>query len=149
MELGAGGAGRERKAGVVLFAHGSRLAGANDHVRALAARLRAGGTFPICEAAFLELASPALPEAVAACVAQGAERVVVVPYFLALGRHVAEDLPALLDASRRALGPAGAHLPIEVTDFVGNHPVIVDVIRRLVEEGPRLALPTAPAGGGG
>jgi sirohydrochlorin ferrochelatase len=123
--------------GIVLFGHGSRLASANDQLRGLAARLRASGRYPICEAAFLELTGPTMPEAVKACVEQGAGRVVIVPYFLAVGRHVAEDIPALVHEARRALGPGGESVPIEVTDVLGNHPWIVDMIGALVEQGPR------------
>lgn len=123
--------------GIVLFGHGSRLAGANDQLRELAARLRGSGRYPICEAAFLELTAPTMPEAVKACVAQGARRVVIVPYFLAVGRHVAEDIPLLVQEARRALGPAGEAFPIEVTDVLGNHPWILDMIGALVENGPR------------
>lgn len=123
--------------GVVLFGHGSRLAAANDHLRALAARLKGSGRFPICEAAFLELTTPTMPEAIRTCVAQGAGRVVIVPYFLAVGRHVAEDIPGLVQEARRALGRGGESFPIEVTDIVGNHPAIVEVIGALVEQGPQ------------
>lgn len=133
---GRGGAPRG-PTGVVLFGHGSRRASANDHLRTLAARLKESGGFPICEAAFLELATPTMPEAVKACVAQGAGRVVIVPYFLAIGNHVAEDIPMLIQESRRALGPAGETFPIDLTDILGNHPAILDLIRMLVEEGPR------------
>ncbi len=125
------------RTGVILFGHGSRLATANDHLRALAARLRESGRFPICEAAFLELTTPAMADAVKSCVGQGAERVVIVPYFLAVGRHVTEDIPGLIEEARRTLGPGGDTFPIELTDIVGNHPAILEVIGALVEQGPR------------
>ncbi len=128
---------RGARTGVVLFGHGSRRESANDHLRTLAARLRERGRFPICEAAFLELATPTMPDAVRACVGQGAERVVIVPYFLAVGNHVADDIPALIRESRRALGQAGATFPIELTDVLGNHPAILDLVAALVEQGPR------------
>jgi sirohydrochlorin ferrochelatase len=130
--------------GVIVFGHGSRVDAANDHLRSLAARLRGAGRFPICEAAFLELASPTMPEAARACVEQGARRLVVVPYFLAAGRHVAEDIPLLVAETRRLLGPAAARIPIEVTDFLGNHPAVLDIIGVLVEGAAgRAATPAA------
>ncbi len=136
------------RTGVVLFGHGSRRASANDQLRNLAARLRESGRLPICEAAFLELAAPTMPEAVRACVAQGAERVVIVPCFLAVGNHVAEDVPALIQESRRALGPAGESVPIEMTDILGNHPAIPDLIWALVEQGPASPVPLPGSAGG-
>jgi len=41
-------------------------------------------------------------ETAAACVREGAREVVVVPCFLAAGRHVREDLPRLVADLRRA-----------------------------------------------
>lgn len=123
--------------GVILFGHGSRLASANDHLRAIAERFRASGQFPLCEAAFLELTSPSMSEAAQVLVARGARRLVVVPYFLAIGRHVAKDIPLLVQETRQALGPAGSTFPIEVTDILGNHPAILEIISTLVDRGPR------------
>jgi sirohydrochlorin ferrochelatase len=88
---------------LLLVAHGSRRTESNDEVRGLAGglRTRAGGRFGIVECAFLELAEPSIPEGIEACIAAGAGTVVVVPYFLSSGRHVAEDIPELVAAKRR------------------------------------------------
>ncbi len=134
--------------GVILFGHGSRLAGANDHLRAIAERFRASGRYPLCEAAFLELTAPTMVEAAQTLVARGAGRLVVVPYFLAIGRHVAEDIPRLVQETRRTLGPGGERLTIDVTDILGNHPAILDIIATLVERGPGgEGVSTGPAAG--
>jgi len=88
---------------LLLAAHGSRRTESNDQVRDLADCLRArgGGRFDIVQCAFLELVEPSIPDAIEACIAAGAETVVVVPYFLSSGRHVAEDIPELVAAKRR------------------------------------------------
>lgn len=138
-----------RTTGVILFGHGSRLASANDHLRALAERFRTSGQFPLCEAAFLELTSPTMPEAATTLVARGAQRLVIVPYFLAVGRHVAEDIPLLVGETRRTLGVAGERLPIEITDILGNHPAILDIISTLVDRGPRCQAADARPGTSG
>ena len=82
--------------GLLLVAHGSRLEAANDEVRRITGKLRAraGANYGFVDCAFLELASPNVPEGMDACVAAGAKEVVVVPYFLAAGRHIREDIPA-------------------------------------------------------
>lgn len=133
-----------RTTGVILFGHGSRLASANDHLRGIAERFRAAGRFPLCEAAFLELASPTMVEAATSLVARGAEQLVVVPYFLSVGRHVAEDIPLLVQETRRAIGPAGEGLPIEITDILGNHPAILEIITTLVDREPNAAVSGTP-----
>lgn len=80
---------------LLIVAHGSRRAASNDEVRALTGRVRdtADGRFGAVECAFLELAEPGIPAGLEALIARGARRIRVVPYFLAAGRHVAEDIP--------------------------------------------------------
>jgi sirohydrochlorin ferrochelatase len=83
---------------LVLIAHGSRRQASNQEVMDLASRLQqsAGGHYQLIEAGFLEIAAPSIPEAIESCIESGATAVVVVPYFLAAGRHVAEDIPQIV-----------------------------------------------------
>lgn len=80
---------------LLIVAHGSRRQSSNDEVRELSRRL-AGDRHPFdfVECAFLELADPSIPQGLELCIARGAREVVVMPYFLAAGRHVIEDIPA-------------------------------------------------------
>lgn len=83
---------------VVLVAHGSRLDAANDAHLALTTTVAAQLDRPVL-AAFLEFASPTLPEVLDAAAASS-DDVVVLPYFVHPGRHVREHLPELLAAAR-------------------------------------------------
>lgn len=87
---------------LLIVAHGSRRQASNDEVMALGERVRelAGKTFDDVAVAFLELAAPAIPEALSRCVGQGAREILVFPYFLAAGTHVAQDIPDILAAFR-------------------------------------------------
>lgn len=89
------------KTAVILFAHGSRDPLWRRPMEAVAARLaaRAPGTAVRC--AYLELTEPDLPTAAADLAAQGMTAVRIVPMFLGAGRHVREDLPALVDTLRQ------------------------------------------------
>lgn len=89
------------KTGIVVFAHGSSVASANEAVRSVAARMAEAGRFELVETAFLELARPDLNEAVGRLRARGAGRIVVVPYFLTLGIHLQRDLPVRIEELRR------------------------------------------------
>lgn len=80
---------------LILVDHGSRLDAANQMLENLAGRLRARGSYGWVEAAHMELAQPDLAAAFARCVEHGARRIIVVPYFLAPGRHASRDIPAL------------------------------------------------------
>jgi sirohydrochlorin ferrochelatase len=81
--------------GIVVFAHGSSVASANESVRAVAAEMARRGGFSLVEAAFLE-AEPDLPAAVDQLIKKGASRVLIIPYFLTLGLHLQRDLPRIV-----------------------------------------------------
>lgn len=84
---------------LLLIAHGSRRNASNNDVRLLAERIRelAGNEFDMVVVAFLELADPDIGAGVDSCVEQGATDIAVLPYFLAPGRHVNEDIPEELE----------------------------------------------------
>jgi len=80
---------------LLIIAHGSRRASSNDEVRALTGNIRAGSRrFDLVAHAFLEMAAPGIDAAVDALVAAGATDITALPYFLAAGNHLREDLPA-------------------------------------------------------
>ncbi|MDR3637897.1 MAG: CbiX/SirB N-terminal domain-containing protein [Isosphaeraceae bacterium] len=83
---------------VLLIAHGSRHAPANDDLHELAARLSARGAYSIVEPSFLELAEPDIIAGGDRCVVRGATRVLMIPYFLSAGVHLRRDLTAARDA---------------------------------------------------
>ena len=83
---------------VLLIAHGSRHAPANQDLILTAGRVAEGGAYPIVEAAFLELAEPDIAKAGDLCVERGASLVLMVPYFLSSGVHLVRDLTAARDA---------------------------------------------------
>jgi sirohydrochlorin ferrochelatase len=86
---------------ILLIAHGSRQALANDDLHQLAARIEERGDYPIVEPCFLELAEPDIPTGATRCVARGARRVLMVPYFLSAGVHLVRDLASARDDLRR------------------------------------------------
>lgn len=87
---------------VVLVAHGSRVPEASVAHRAVCSQLehRLGDDTPV-EPAFLELNEPDIPTAIDQAVAGGAERVVVLPYFLHPGNHTLRDIPQEVEDARR------------------------------------------------
>jgi sirohydrochlorin ferrochelatase len=87
---------------LLVVAHGSRRAASNEEVKAVVDRLRAaqGDAFASIEAAFLELAEPSIEDGLARLAERGAHHVVVMPYFLAAGSHVSQDIPEILAAFR-------------------------------------------------
>ncbi|HSW19240.1 MAG TPA: CbiX/SirB N-terminal domain-containing protein [Ramlibacter sp.] len=82
--------------GVILFAHGSRDPLWRLPMEAVAARMLARFPGRAVRCAYLELTAPDLPTAADELVASGVRSVTIVPMFLGVGRHVREDLPALV-----------------------------------------------------
>ncbi|MEZ4440178.1 MAG: CbiX/SirB N-terminal domain-containing protein [Polyangiaceae bacterium] len=113
------------KQAILVVDHGSRRPEANALLDGVVARIRASlGDEALIAHAHMELATPSLAEAFAACVAAGAEEVVVVPFFLGPGRHVTEDIPRLA-AEAAALHPGVRH---RVTAALGDHPLIAEAV---------------------
>jgi len=85
---------------ILLMAHGSRIPEANDAAREIAERVKQMTQFDIVEVSFREQHLPNIQQGVDACMAQGAERILLVPYFLYMGAHVLEDLPEELEQAK-------------------------------------------------
>ena len=110
--------------GFVVFAHGSRIASANDAVRAITADLKRAASLEQVETAFLELGHPDLAAAVARLVGRGAQRIVVIPYFLTLGTHLERDLPALV----KSVGRHYKEMEIVITPPLDGHPALLQIL---------------------
>lgn len=80
---------------LLIIAHGSRRAGSNEEIDQLAELVanKPENHFDHVSSAFLEIAKPSIPEAINNCIDKGATHITVLPYFLAAGRHVIEDIP--------------------------------------------------------
>ena len=88
---------------LVIVSHGSRRQQSNDEVNEVCAKLNdyLDESFEVIHSAFLEIASPSIPDGIKHCIDEGAKSVTVLPYFLAAGRHVAEDIPSIVGAARK------------------------------------------------
>lgn len=126
---------------IVLIAHGSRRAEANRELERLAAAVQAHRRDCEVAAAFLELAEPTIPAAVAACIARGARHVQLFPYFLSPGVHVARDL----EAYREQFAREHPGVKIRLARPLGAHPGIVPLVLDLLAEAEA---PTGIADGG-
>jgi sirohydrochlorin ferrochelatase len=111
-------------AGIIVFAHGSRIEPANQAVRSAAADLARAGDYPHVEAAFLELGRPNLEGAADLLVARGVERIVIIPFFLTPGMHLERDLPALV----KSISSKYSMLRITVTAPLDGHPALVRIL---------------------
>lgn len=124
---------------ILLVGHGSRQEDASRAMERVAVEVAARGD-SIVEAAYLQMVAPTVLDGVDACVARGARRVTVMPYFLHSGRHVIYDLPALLDQA------AERHPNIELalTQPLGFSDALADlVLERVASAVPHRVEPRA------
>lgn len=122
--------GCDNTTAILLMAHGSRHAGANDDLRRLADRLAASGDYPIVEASFLELAEPDIIAGGGRCADRGATRVLMVPYFLAAGMHQLRDLTA----ARDDLARRHPEVEFRLGKPLGPHPLLDELVKERIRE---------------
>ena len=120
-----------KKTAILLMAHGSRIAAAKEAADQLAEMIRATGRYEIVEVAFREMHPPDIQTAIDRCVAQGAERILLMPYFLFVGAHVREDLPAEMTLAQQRY----PHLEFAMGNHLGAHPKLAEIMLERISEG--------------
>jgi sirohydrochlorin ferrochelatase len=111
---------------LMLIAHGSRKQAANDEVSRLAEQI---SKLKDCEyeavvPAFIEFAEPDIHQGVDRCVELGADTIVAMPYFLAAGRHVAEDIPKEIEGARAG----NPQVNIEISQYLGESEAMAGLV---------------------
>ncbi len=116
---------------ILLMAHGSRIPEANDAVHDIAAMVKKMTGYDIVEVSFREQHLPNIQQGIDNCVAKGAERVLLVPYFLFIGAHVQEDLPEEMAQARQR------HPQVEFAmgTHLGVHRKLAEVVVERIAEG--------------
>ena len=112
----------------IIVGHGSLRSDSGSAMIRIAARLREQGVTPIVEAGFLNYNRPTLAEAVAKCLAQGANDLIVQPYFLIAGVYVTADLPKLVKTTM----PNAPGIHFHIAEPLGAHAAMVKLaLKRL------------------
>ena len=86
---------------LLILAHGSRKKQSNDEVQALAQRyVRAyPNQFDAVYAGFMELAQPDIHTTIRTAIDAGSTQLTILPYFLAAGAHVVDDIPDIVQSA--------------------------------------------------
>ncbi|KAE8021507.1 hypothetical protein FH972_007391 [Carpinus fangiana] len=115
--------------GVIIVDHGSRRKESNLMLNEFVAMFREKTGYPIVEPAHMELAEPSIRDAFRSCVEQGANRVIVSPFFLLPGRHWLKDIPSLTSEAAKE-HPSVSYI---ITAPLGLHNLLVDVVNDRIE----------------
>jgi sirohydrochlorin cobaltochelatase len=110
-----------QRAGIVLFAHGSRDPQWAAPLYAIEAQIKRGHPEQTVGVAFLEIGQPDLIAAIASMAATGVTRIAVLPVFLGVGKHLREDLPLLVQQAQSDF--AHASLRLRLLPALGEHPL--------------------------
>lgn len=115
---------------IIIVDHGSRRDESNamleEVARLFAARF--ASIHAIVEPAHMELAEPSIATAFDRCVARGARRVVVCPFFLGPGKHWTSDIPRL------TAGAAANHAGVDyhVTPPLGIDDLMLELLNKRI-----------------
>lgn len=120
----------EKKTAILLMGHGSRVSRANEVLQVIADQVRRQGGFEIVEVSFRELHSPDIQAGIDRCVEQGAERVLLYPYFLFAGAHVLEDLPREMEQAKTRY----PELEMTMGEPLGSHPKLGEIVCERVSQ---------------
>ncbi len=129
------------KESILLLGHGSPKKDANNLHQVgvmLHSMIHAGCTEECVRVAYLQFAKPEIPEAIKACVDQGAKKIILHPFFLSAGLHVTKDIPGMIEEAQ-ALYPQVTFI---YTDPLGIHEKLAHIVMERISAADNLA-PTA------
>ncbi len=112
---------------LILFAHGARDPEWARPVQAVAKRLQTENPDLPIAIAFLEFMSPTLQDAVAAMTERAVDQplqIDILPFFIAQGGHLRQEVPAMLDQIRQRYN----NLQIRLLPPLGELPSVQDAI---------------------
>jgi sirohydrochlorin ferrochelatase len=114
---------------IILLGHGSRVPEAGQGMARVAERLKEKYGYPLVECCFMSRLGPHFPETLAACVRQGASRVVVIPYFLHTGLHILLDIPEMMQEE------AGKYPQVQIVfgRSLGFDESLVDLVNHCIQ----------------
>lgn len=113
-----------KRLGVVVVDHGSRRSTANSMLDDVVTKVSSQTPYPVFPA-HLELATPTISDAIDECARHGVSHVVVVPFFLAPGRHVTHDVPSLVQDAVQKYHP---NMSFSIRPHIGAHTAVIDAV---------------------
>jgi sirohydrochlorin ferrochelatase len=117
--------------GIIICDHGSRRAQSNDSLQQVADRfaMRFSDDCAIVEPAHMELAAPDIATAYQKCVTRGANHIVVLPMFLAKGKHWTHDIPSLTQQAAAAF-PGTRY---QIAEPLGLDDLLLDLLKKRLD----------------
>jgi len=119
----------ERKTGVLVFTHGSRLPEGNETMVRLTAQLRERLGTDLIEPCFMELGKPPIPVAIRRLVKKGCNHIFGYALFLVPGSHLREDVPFIFEQTLKKF----PGVTWEITPPMLEDPAMLDFAARQIQ----------------
>ncbi len=117
------------KKGLIVLAHGSKVAETDEIMTQYVETIQKKVTFEYVEKAYLQMMSPDLAEAVGKLSEAGVKDIVVFPFFLFNGNHIKEDIPSELDALKIKY----PELNFTFMSNIGYEPKLAEIVAERIE----------------
>jgi len=114
--------------GIVVIGHGSRSKDACDIFFKVVDELKKR-TDSRVEGCFMELSKPDIPTVIDDMYREGIREITILPYFLYMGIHIKEDIPAIL----KELKEKHDGLSISMAEPIGYDDKLVDILADRIE----------------
>jgi sirohydrochlorin ferrochelatase len=115
---------------VILLGHGSRVPDAGRNMHKVAGGLKNKYGYEIVEICYMSRLGPHFPEIFEKCIELGANRVMVIPYFLHDGLHLVLDIPEMMqEIAARYPG-----VKVILGKNLGFDEVLVDLVERRIAD---------------
>jgi CbiX len=112
--------GDQKRVGILLIDHGSRSALSNQRLHHLASLYQQQcNDQVVVTAAHMEIAEPSILDGLRLLQKANVQEIICHPYFLSPGRHVTQDIPALIASADQELNLSGSGIALIVTDPTG------------------------------
>ncbi len=119
----------QRKTGVLIFTHGSRLRAGNEAMLRLVEQIRQRTGYEHIEACFMELGKPLIPVAIRKLVRQGCNHIFGYALFLVPGSHLSEDIPFIFEQTLKK----HPEVTWEISPPMMSDPMMVDFVAKHIE----------------
>jgi sirohydrochlorin ferrochelatase len=119
----------QRKTGVLIFTHGSRVKEGNDMMLALVEKLRRQFQTDLIVPCFMELGKPLIPVAIRKLVRQGCTHIFGYAFFLVPGSHLKEDIPFIFEQTLKK----HPGVTWEVSPPMLSDPMMLDFVAKHIE----------------
>lgn len=120
----------ENTTAVVLLGHGSRVKGAGKQMEEVAHALKKTGEYDLVDTCYLSRLGPHFPEVFEGIVKQGADKVIVIPYFLHGGMHILLDIPEMMQEVVKKY----PQVNVILGKNLGFDSLLVDLVRKRIDE---------------